>query len=121
MTPTPSNADHPGRKDGEAIIRALANADHSGAVLALKALSRDELELAFLFAAEGVADLVRQAHVEELDLVLSVLTGVADLDPLEGPGQERRQAALDLTKRLIGRATAAITERRDLLAATKEG
>lgn len=108
------------RESARALVTAFANQDVDGGVTLLRSLNRHDLEMTAACLADATSRTILEARAEELDLVLSVLTGVADLDPLEGPGQEDRQAALDLAKHLIGRATAAIEQRRDHLTALAE-
>jgi hypothetical protein len=109
------------RDTAKALVTALANRDTDGGVALLRSLDRTALEMTAACLADASNRVVLEHRAEELDLVLTVLAGVADLDPLEGPGEESRTAALDLTKRLIGRVTASITQRRDhLVARAKE-
>jgi len=106
----------------KALVTAFANRDLDGGVTLLRGLDRHDLEMTAACLADAGNRLVLEGCAEELDRVLAALAGVADLDPLDGPGKEIRDAALDLTKRLIGRATTAIEQRRDhLTALAKEG
>lgn len=111
-------------ENAKALVAAFANRDLNGGVTLLRSLDRYDLEMTAACLADAGNRLVLEGCAEELDRVLAALAGVADLDPVDGPAEEmaRQAAALDLAKRLIGRATGAIEQRRDhLTALAKEG
>lgn len=104
-------------ENAKALVTAFANRDAAGGVALLRSLDRTDLEMTAGCLADSGHRLMLEGCVDELDRVLAALTGVADLDPLEGPGHETRTEAVALAQRLIGRATDAIKQRRDHLAA----
>ncbi|MBS9371572.1 hypothetical protein [Rhodococcus sp. B50] len=125
MTPLPPDPDKSTHiDDAKALVRALANRDTDGALALIRGLDRNELEHITLYLARGAANLVLDAHVEELDWVLQGLRAVNEVEPAAGPAAPKgKQAeALRLTRRLVGTVIEQIEGRRDQLAEPrKEG
>ncbi|QOV97230.1 hypothetical protein [Rhodococcus pyridinivorans] len=125
MTPLPPDPDKSTHiDDAKALVRALANRDTGGALALIHSLDRNELEHIALYLARGAANLVLNAHVEELDWVLQGLRAVNEVESAEGPAEEMERQAdeLRLARRLVNTVIEQIEGRRDYFAGTeKEG